>query len=52
MNDKNIYGCLLPKLDEVLSDIVPIRGSVIASTHNAMKIASPARPGFKPIILL
>ena len=52
MNAVNIYGCLLPSSELVLSEIVPINGSVTASIHNAMKIAVPAKAGLRPIILL
>ena len=52
MNEIIIYGCLRPYLVFVLSEIVPIRGSVIASIQRAINIANPASPGFKPIILL
>ena len=48
----NMYGCLRPNDEFVLSDIVPISGSVIASIHKAINIADPAKPGFNPIILL
>ena len=43
------YGCLLPSLCCVLSDITPINGSVNASTNNAIKIAKLANPGVRPI---
>ena len=48
----NIYGWRLPYEVFVLSDIVPIKGSVKASTHRAINIAVPAKPGLRPIILL
>lgn len=44
-------GCLLPNLDLVLSDRVPINGSVTESTNKAIKIAVPARSGSRPITL-
>ena len=49
MNEKIIYGCLLPSLVFVLSEIVPINGSVTESTIRAIKIADPAKRGSKPI---
>ena len=52
MNEININGCRLPINEFVLSEIVPIRGSVIASTHRAINIAVPASAGLRPIILL
>ena len=52
MNEINIYGCLLPNEVFVLSDIVPINGSVKASTQRAINIAVPAKPGLSPIMLL
>ena len=42
-------GCLLPNLDLVLSDRVPINGSVTESTNKAIKIAVPARSGSRPL---
>ena len=52
INDINMNGCLLPNVVFVLSEIVPIKGSVTASTHKAIKIAVPASPGLRPIMLL
>ena len=45
------YGCRLPNLCLVLSDTTPIKGSVSASTNNAIKIAKLANPGVRPITL-
>jgi hypothetical protein len=45
------YGCLLPNLCLVLSEITPISGSVNASTIKAIKIAKLAKPGLSPITL-
>ena len=45
------YGCLLPNLCLVLSEIIPMSGSVNASTISAIKIAKLAKPGLRPITL-
>ena len=46
-----MYGCLLPYLFFVLSEIAPIKGSVIESIINANAIALDANNGSKPITL-
>ena len=43
-----MYGCLRPQRDRVKSDREPTRGSVMASTHNAMSSANPAREPERP----
>ena len=51
MNESIIYGCLLPNLVFVLSEIVPIKGSVTESIIRAAPIAKEAKRGSKPITL-
>ncbi len=45
-----IYGLLLPILVRVLSEIVPINGSLIASHALEIKMTVPAIAGSIPII--
>ena len=48
MPPKKTYCLLLPHLDFVLSEIKPIKGSVIASINLGIKAIIPYKSGLKP----
>jgi len=48
MMDKYIKGCLLPHFEFVLSDHMPIKGSVMASNNKAIPIAAVAKLAGSP----